>query len=96
LEIDGEMKLKYIDDSFRDTLALMEPFGNGNPAPVIEFCNVVVSNVDRHKATLIDMRDGKHGPQIEAYIRDQDVVAGTYGDFAVEMHSRTNVLRRVA
>ena len=44
---DGEAQLQEVDESLVEALAQLEPYGNGNPAPILQTRNVSVASMRR-------------------------------------------------
>ena len=88
IQEDAELVLATAGKRFDEQLALLEPFGEGNPAPVFLLRAVeVVSTKNR----WVRVRQGRYS--LEALSWDLSPKQGAQGDCLVEFHGKRRILR---
>lgn len=88
LRPDADLALASVTRSFLEELKLLEPFGEGNPAPVFRICDAEVVATRQH---WVRLRQGKH--TLEAFDWRIGAQPGQRGDWLVEFRSRSRNLR---
>jgi len=85
---DGELVLATVGKRFDEQLALLEPFGEGNPAPVFLLRGVEVASLRNRWARI---RQGRFS--LEALCWDLAPQVGMRGSCLIEFHGKRRVLR---
>jgi single-stranded-DNA-specific exonuclease len=85
---DGELVLATAGKHFDQQLALLEPFGEGNPAPVFLIRCVEVASL---RNRWVRIRQGRFS--LEALCWDLSLKEGTRGDCLIEFHGKRRILR---
>jgi len=85
---DGELVLATGGKHFDEQLALLEPFGEGNPAPVFLLRRVEVASL---RNRWVRVRQGRYS--LEALCWDLSPKVGTCGDCLVEFRGKRRILR---
>ncbi len=85
---DGELVLATTGKHFDEQLALLEPFGEGNPAPVFLLRGVEVASL---RNRWVRIRQGRYS--IEALCWDVVPRAGMRGSCLIEFRGKRRVLR---
>jgi single-stranded-DNA-specific exonuclease len=85
---DAELVLATAGKKFDEQLALLEPFGEGNPAPVFLLRNVEVVRV---KNRWVRFRQGRYS--LEALSWDLSPKEGMQGDCLIEFYGKRRILR---
>ena len=88
IQEDAELVLATAGKRFDEQLALLEPFGEGNPAPVFLLRAVEVAST---KNRWVRIRQGRYS--LEALCWDVSPKEGTQGDCLVEFHGKRRILR---
>lgn len=85
---EAELSLSLVGRRFYDQLLLLEPFGEGNRAPLFSVSGAEVVSV---KNRWVRIRQGKN--MLEVLCWELPVSEKMYGDFLVEFYGQTRVLR---
>jgi single-stranded-DNA-specific exonuclease len=85
---DAELVLATAGKRFYEQLSLLEPFGEGNPAPVFLLRAVEVAST---KNRWVRIRQGRYS--LEALCWDVSPKEGTQGDCLVEFHGKRRILK---
>jgi len=85
---DGELVLATAGKHFDQQLALLEPFGEGNPAPVFLIRCVEVASL---RNRWVRIRQGRFS--LEALCWDLSPKVGTFGDCLIEFRGKRRILR---
>jgi single-stranded-DNA-specific exonuclease len=85
---DGELVLATAGKHFDEQLALLEPFGEGNPAPVFLLRSVEVASL---RNRWVRIRQGRFS--LEALCWDLPLKAGICGDCLIEFRGKRRILR---
>jgi single-stranded-DNA-specific exonuclease len=85
---DGELVLATAGKHFDQQLALLEPFGEGNPAPVFLIRCVEVASL---RNRWVRIRQGRFS--LEAFCWDLSPKVGTFGDCLIEFRGKRRILR---
>ena len=88
---EAELALSTLGNRFYEQLALLEPFGEGNRAPVFL---VRLAEVLSAKNKWVRIRQGRSS--IEVLSLDISVAEGMRGDCLIEFHGKTRILRGFA
>jgi single-stranded-DNA-specific exonuclease len=88
IQEDAELVLATAEKRFDEQLALFEPFGEGNPAPLFLLRGV---NVVSTKNRWVRLRQGRYS--LEALCWDLTPKEGAQGDCLVEFHGKRRILR---
>lgn len=88
IQEDAELVLATASKRFDEQLALLEPFGEGNPAPVFLLRRVEVVRV---KNRWVRFRQGRYS--LEALSWDLSPKEGMQGDCLIEFHGKRRILR---
>ena len=88
VQADAELVLATAGKRFDEQLALLEPFGEGNPAPVFLLRRV---DVVRVKNRWVRFRQGRFS--FEALSWDLSAKEGMQGDCLIEFHGKRRILR---
>jgi len=86
---DGELVLATAGKRFDEQLALLEPFGEGNPAPVFLLRSVEVASL---RNRWVRIRQGRFS--LEALCWDLSPKVGMHGDCLIEFRGKRKILRR--
>lgn len=86
---DGELVLATAGKHFDEQLALLEPFGEGNPAPVFLLRSVEVASL---RNRWVRIRQGRFG--LEALCWDLALQVGMRGSALIEFRGKRRVLKR--
>jgi single-stranded-DNA-specific exonuclease len=87
-QAEGELVLAGHGPRFDEQLAQMEPFGEGNRAPLLAVRMVEVAGLKRR---WVRLRQGRYS--IEALCWDLDLKEGMRGDCVVEFYGKRRILR---
>ena len=87
-QAEGELALAAHGPRFDEQLAQMEPFGEGNRAPLLAVRMVEVAALKRR---WVRLRQGRYS--IEALCWDLDLREGMRGDCVVEFYGKRRILR---
>jgi len=85
---DGELVLATVGKRFDEQLALLEPFGEGNPAPVFLLRSVEVASL---RNRWVRIRQGRFS--LEALCWDLSLKEGMHGDCLIEFRGKRRILR---
>lgn len=85
---DAELVLATAGKRFDEQLALLEPFGEGNPPPIFLLRRVEVVRV---KNRWVRFRQGRY--RLEALCWDRSPKEGMQGDCLIEFHGKRRILR---
>jgi len=85
---DADLALESVTDCFLKELSLLEPFGEGNPAPVFRIRDAEVVAIRQRRVRL---RQGKH--TLELLNWRVGAEPGQRGDWLVEFRSKSRALR---
>jgi single-stranded-DNA-specific exonuclease len=85
---EGELVLAILGPRFDEQLAQMEPFGEGNRAPILAVRTVEVSSLKRR---WVRLRQGRYS--VEALYWDLDLREGMRGDCLIEFYGKRRILR---
>jgi len=85
---DGELVLATVGKHFDEQLALLEPFGEGNPAPVFLLRSVEVASL---RNRWVRVRQGRYS--LEALCWDLSLKEGMRGDCLIEFRGKRRILR---
>jgi single-stranded-DNA-specific exonuclease len=85
---EGELVLAMLGPRFDEQLAQMEPFGEGNRAPILAVRTVEVSSLKRR---WVRLRQGRYS--VEALCWDLDLREGMRGDCLIEFYGKRRILR---
>src|SRR4051812_21257235 len=85
---EGELVLATLGPRFDEQLAQMEPFGEGNRAPILAVRTVEVSRLKRR---WVRLRQGRYS--VEALCWDLDLKEGMRGDCRIEFYGKRRILR---
>ena len=85
---EAEIVLSMMGNRFNEQLALLEPFGEGNRAPIFLLRMVEVQSV---KNRWVRIRQGGHS--LEALSWDIAVSVGMRGDCLIEFYGKRRILR---
>jgi len=85
---DGELVLATAGKHFDEQLALLEPFGEGNPAPVFLLRSVEVASL---RNRWVRVRQGRYS--LEALCWDLSLKEGMCGDCLIEFRGKHRILR---
>jgi len=85
---DGELVLATAGKHFYEQLALLEPFGEGNPAPIFLLRSVEVAGL---RNRWVRVRQGRYS--LEALCWDLAPQAGMRGSCLIEFRGKRRVLR---
>jgi single-stranded-DNA-specific exonuclease len=85
---EAELSLSLVGPRFYDQLLLLEPFGEGNRAPLFSVSRAEVVSV---KNRWVRIRQGKN--TLELLCWELPVPEKMYGEFLVEFYGQTRVLR---
>jgi single-stranded-DNA-specific exonuclease len=85
---DGELVLATAGKHFDEQLALLEPFGEGNPAPIFRLRSVEIASV---RNRWVRIRQGRFS--LEALCWDHSPKVGMRGDCLVEFRGKRRILR---
>jgi single-stranded-DNA-specific exonuclease len=85
---DGELVLATTGKHFDEQLALLEPFGEGNPAPVFLLRTVEISSL---RNRWVRIRQGRFS--LEALCWDLSLKVGIRGDCLIEFRGKRRILR---
>jgi single-stranded-DNA-specific exonuclease len=85
---DGELVLATAGKHFDEQLALLEPFGEGNPAPIFLLRTVEISSV---RNRWVRIRQGRFG--LEALCWELTPRAGMRGDCLIEFRGKRRIVR---
>jgi single-stranded-DNA-specific exonuclease len=88
VKAEAQLSLAIVGKSFDQQLSSLEPFGEGNPAPVFELRMAEVMSV---KNRWVRIRQGRYS--IEALCWDSPPRAGARGDCLVEFRGKRRFLR---
>lgn len=88
IRADAELVLATAGKQFDEQLAQLEPFGEGNPAPVFLLRSVEVGSV---KGRWVRIRQGRYS--LEALCWDLLPQEGTRGDCLIEFRGKRRILR---
>lgn len=88
IQKDAELVLAMAGKRFDEQLALLEPFGEGNPAPVFLLRAVEVVST---KSRWVRVRQGRYS--LETLCWDLSPKEGAQGDCLVEFHGKRRILR---
>jgi len=88
LRADGELVLSTVGKQFDEQLALLEPFGKGNPAPVFRLRRVEIASV---KDRWVRIRQGRF--TFEALGWDVAPKQGMRGECLIEFRGKRRILR---
>ncbi len=87
-QAEGELVLAMLGPRFDEQLAQMEPFGEGNRAPILAVRTVEVSSLKRR---WVRLRQGRYS--VEALCWDLDLREGMRGDCLIEFYGKRRILR---
>ncbi len=87
-QAEGELVLATLGPRFDEQLAQMEPFGEGNRAPILAVRTVEVSSLKRR---WVRLRQGRYS--VEALCWDLDLREGMRGDCLIEFYGKRRILR---
>ena len=87
-QVEGELVLAAHGPRFDEHLAQMEPFGEGNRAPLLAVRMVEVASLKRR---WVRLRQGRYS--IDALCWDLDLREGMRGDCVVEFYGKRRILR---
>ncbi|MGO9435257.1 MAG: single-stranded-DNA-specific exonuclease RecJ [Terracidiphilus sp.] len=85
---DGELVLATVGEHFDEQLALLEPFGEGNPAPIFLLRTVEIGSL---RNRWVRIRQGRYS--LEALCWDLCPKVGTRGDCLIEFRGKRRILR---
>jgi single-stranded-DNA-specific exonuclease len=85
---DGELVLATAGKHFDEQLALLEPFGEGNPAPIFLLRTVEISSV---RNRWVRIRQGRFS--LDALCWDLSLKEGMRGDCLIEFRGKRRILR---
>jgi len=85
---DGELVLATVGKHFDEQLALLEPFGEGNPAPVFLLRSVEVATL---RNRWVRVRQGRYS--LEALCWDLSLKEGMRSDCLIEFRGKRRILR---
>jgi single-stranded-DNA-specific exonuclease len=85
---DGELVLATAGKHFDEQLALLEPFGEGNPAPIFLVRSVEISS---WRNRWVRIRQGRFS--LEAFCWDLSPQEGMRGDCLIEFRGKCRILR---
>ncbi len=85
---DGELVLATAGKHFDEQLALLEPFGEGNPAPIFLLRTVEISSL---RNRWVRIRQGRFS--LEALCWELSLRAGMRGDCLIEFRGKRRILR---
>jgi single-stranded-DNA-specific exonuclease len=85
---EGELVLATLGARFDEQIAQMEPFGEGNRAPILAVRMVEVSSLKRR---WVRLRQGRYS--IEALCWNLDLREGMRGDCLIELYGKRRILR---
>jgi single-stranded-DNA-specific exonuclease len=85
---DGELVLATVGKHFEEQLALLEPFGEGNPAPVFLLRGVEVASL---RNRWVRIRQGRFS--LEALCWDLAPQVGMRGSALIEFRGKRRILR---
>ena len=85
---DGELVLATAGKRFDEQLALLEPFGEGNPAPVFLLRAIEIVGV---KNRWVRVRQGRYS--LESLCWDLSLKEGMRGDCLIEFRGKRRILR---
>ena len=88
LREDGELVLATAGKRFDEQLALLEPFGEGNPAPVFLLRAIEIVGV---KNRWVRIRQGRYS--LESLCWDLSLKEGMRGDCLIEFRGKRRILR---
>jgi single-stranded-DNA-specific exonuclease len=87
-QAEGELVLAEYGTRFDEQLALLEPFGEGNRAPLLTVRMVEIAGLKRR---WVRLRQGRYS--IEALCWDLNLREGMRGDCVVEFYGKRRILR---
>ena len=87
-QAEGELVLAMLGGHFDEQIAQMEPFGEGNRAPLLAVRTVEVSSLKRR---WVRLRQGRYS--VEALCWDLDLREGMRGDCLIEFYGKRRILR---
>ena len=87
-QAEGELALAAHGPRFDEQLALMEPFGEDNRAPLLTVRMVEIAGLKRR---WVRLRQGRYS--IEALCWDLNLREGMRGDCVVEFYGKRRILR---
>jgi len=87
LRPDGDLVIASLTQRFCEELQLLEPFGEGNPAPIFR---IGAAEVVAIRQRWVRLRQGKH--TLEAFDWRVGAKAGQRGDWLVEFRSKSRTL----
>jgi single-stranded-DNA-specific exonuclease len=85
---DGDLVLATAGKHFDEQLALLEPFGEGNPAPIFLLRTVEISSL---RNRWVRIRQGRFS--LEALCWELSLRAGMRGDCLIEFRGKRRILR---
>ena len=88
LRPDADLTLASVTQRFCQELKLLEPFGEGNPAPVFRIC---AAEVVATRQRWVRLRQGRY--TLEAFDWRVGAQTGQLGDWLVEFRSKGRILR---
>jgi len=88
LREDGELVLAMAGKHFDEQLALLEPFGEGNPAPIFLVRSVEIASL---RNRWVRIRQGRFS--LEALCWDLSLKGGMRGDCLIEFRGKRRILR---
>jgi single-stranded-DNA-specific exonuclease len=88
ISAEAEIVLSMMGSRFNEQLALLEPFGEGNRAPIFLLRMVEIQSV---KNRWVRVRQGGHS--IEALCWDLSLSDGMRGDCLIEFYGKRRILR---
>jgi single-stranded-DNA-specific exonuclease len=88
VEGEGEMVLAGLGPRFDEQLKALEPYGEGNRAPILSVHTIQVTNLRRRWARL---RQGRYS--VEALCWDLDLREGMLGDCLIQFYGKRRILR---
>jgi single-stranded-DNA-specific exonuclease len=87
-QAEGELVLAMLGGHFDEQIAQVEPFGEGNRAPLLAVRTVEVSSLKRR---WVRLRQGRYS--VEALCWDVDLREGMRGDCLIEFYGKRRILR---